>query len=172
MTTTEYRPSLADVRALSVDRRDAETAEVVGVVAWLEQHLVDPRTSDDVAMPDYGDGELTLAGESQVVALDNGTIREFTVTPEDAGLGRADVAAVKGGDAAHNAAALVALLQGAHGAYRDVVTLNAGAGLVVAGKAGDLREGATLAAQAIDSGAALDILHRLRRACPPKDSSS
>ncbi|MES2710869.1 MAG: anthranilate phosphoribosyltransferase [Pseudomonadota bacterium] len=116
--------------------------------------------------------ELTLAGESQVVALHNGTIREFTVTPEDAGLGRADVAAVKGGDAAHNAAALVALLQGAHGAYRDVVTLNAGAGLVVAGKAGDLREGATLAHQAIDSGAALDILHRLRRACPPKDSSS
>lgn len=115
--------------------------------------------------------ELTLAGESQVVALDSGSIREFTVRPEDAGLRRADTALLQGGDAQHNAAALVVLLQGAHGAYRDVVVLNAAAGLVVAGRAGDLRDGAALAAQAIDSGAALDILQRLRRACPPKDSS-
>ena len=63
MTTTEQPPSLADVRALSVDRRSAETDEVVGVLAWLERHLVDPRTSDDVAFPDYGDGELLLAGD-------------------------------------------------------------------------------------------------------------
>jgi len=120
----------------------------------------------------HGQGldELTLAGESRVVALENGAIEEFTVSPEDAGLSRAGVAAIQGGDATHNAAALVALLQGAHGAYRDVVVLNAAAGLVVAGKAGDLRHGAELAAQAIDRGAALDILDRLRRACPPKDS--
>ncbi|MDB5384022.1 MAG: anthranilate phosphoribosyltransferase [Rhodospirillales bacterium] len=113
--------------------------------------------------------ELTLAGESQVVALENGTIREFTISPEDAGLPHADIALIQGGDAAHNAGALVDLLQGSHGAYRDVVLLNTAAGLVVAGKASDLREGAALAATAIDSGAALDILNRLRRACPPKD---
>ncbi|HEY4251625.1 MAG TPA: anthranilate phosphoribosyltransferase [Roseomonas sp.] len=121
----------------------------------------------------HGQGldELTLTGESHVVALEHGDIREFRVAPEDAGLPRTDLAAIKGGDAAHNAAALVALLQGTHGAYRDVVRLNAGAGLVVAGRAADLREGAALAARAIDSGAALGVLERLRQACPPKDAN-
>ena len=63
MTTTEQPTSLDDVRALKVDVDRAEVAKLVGVVSWLEQHLVDPRTSDDVAFPDYGDGELLLAGD-------------------------------------------------------------------------------------------------------------
>jgi anthranilate phosphoribosyltransferase len=122
----------------------------------------------------HGQGldELTLAGESEVVALEpDGTLRAFTVTPEDAGLPRAPAAALKGGDPAENAAALEALLKGARGPYRDVVLLNAAAALIVAGRAETLREGAALAARAIDEGAALGVLTRLRALCPPKDAT-
>ena len=122
----------------------------------------------------HGQGldELTLAGESQVVSLEaDGSLREFTVSPEDAGLPRAPASALKGGDPAENAIALEALLNGAPGAYRDVVLLNAAAALIVADRAGDLREGAAIAARAIDDGAALGVLTRLRAACPPKDAA-
>ena len=114
----------------------------------------------------HGQGldELTVAGTSQVVALAGGTIRSFTVAPEEAGLARAPVAAIAGGDAAANAAALLALLGGAAGAYRDTVLLNSAAGLVVAGRVADLRAGAALAGHAIDDGAAMAALDRLRRA--------
>jgi anthranilate phosphoribosyltransferase len=123
----------------------------------------------------HGQGldELTLAGESQVVSLEaDGSIRDFTVAPEDAGLPRAPTDAVKGGDPAHNAAALEALLNGTASPYRDVVLLNAAAALIVAGRAGDLRDGAAIAARAIDDGAALGVLTRLRAACPPKDAAA
>ena len=123
----------------------------------------------------HGQGldELTLAGESQVVSLEaDGSIREFTVAPEDAGLPRAPTEAVKGGDPAHNAAALEALLKGEPGAYRDVVLLNAAAALIVAGRAVDLRQGAAIAAKAINDGAALGVLTRLRAACPPTDAAA
>ncbi len=123
----------------------------------------------------HGQGldELTLAGESQVVSLDpDGSLHEFTVTPEDAGLPRAPAAALKGGNPAENAIALEALLNGAKGPYRDVVVLNAAAALIVAGHAADLREGAAIAARAIDDGAALGVLTRLRAACPPKDAAA
>ena len=113
----------------------------------------------------HGEGldELTLAGETQVVELRAGTIRAFTVAPEDAGLPRAPLAAIRGGDAAANAAALEALLHGAPGAYRDIVVLNAAAALIVAGRATDLREGAALAARSLDEGLALAALRGLRR---------
>ncbi len=113
----------------------------------------------------HGQGldELTVAGESQVTAWQNGTLRCFTVSPEDAGLQRAPIEAIRGGDAALNAATLQALLQGAVGPYRDTVLLNAAAALVVAGRADDLREGVSIAGQAIRSGAALAALETLRR---------
>lgn len=113
----------------------------------------------------HGQGldELSLAGENQVVALDDGAIREFTVAPEDAGLARAPISAIRGGDPAMNAAALEALLAGAPGAYRDTVTLNAAAALIVAGRCGDLREGVAIAAKVIDTGAARAALDALRR---------
>ena len=111
--------------------------------------------------------ELTVAGESRVVALAAGAVREFTVRPEDAGLTRAPIAAIAGGDAAVNAAALAALLQGATGPYRDTVLLNAAAALMVAGRAGDLREGANQAARALDGGAAFAALETLRRETAP-----
>jgi anthranilate phosphoribosyltransferase len=108
-----------------------------------------------------------VAGESQVTAWEAGTLRSFTITPEDAGLPRAPVESIRGGDAALNAATLQALLQGASGPYRDTVLLNAAAALIVAGRAGDLREGASAAAQAIRSGAALAALETLRREAAP-----
>ncbi len=126
----------------------------------------------------HGQGldEIALSGETQVVELDAGRIRAFTIAPEDAGLRRAPPEAVKGGEPAENAAALAALLDGAAGAYRDIVLLNAAAALVVAGRADDLPRGAALAARAIDSGAAAAVLERLRHAtaarppAPPPDA--
>ncbi|SFK87523.1 anthranilate phosphoribosyltransferase [Falsiroseomonas stagni] len=111
--------------------------------------------------------ELTLAGPSQVVELKDGLIREFEVSPEDAGLPRAPAESLKGGDPAENAAAVLALLEGAPGPYRDVVLLNAAAGLVVAGVAPTLRDAVPIAARSIDGGAALDVLNRLRAAAAP-----
>ena len=114
----------------------------------------------------HGQGldELTVAGESQVVELAGGQVRAFTVTPEQAGLARAPIEAIRGGEPAQNAAALRALLQGAPGAYRDTVLLNAAAALVVAGQVADVAAGVALAAGAIDQGAALAVLGRLRDA--------
>jgi anthranilate phosphoribosyltransferase len=107
--------------------------------------------------------ELTVAGQNHVTALSENEIRSFVVEPEDAGLSRSPIEAIRGGDAAANAEALEAVLQGGVGAYRDTVLLNAAAALIVAGKAGDLREGVLLAAGSIASGAALAALETLRR---------
>jgi anthranilate phosphoribosyltransferase len=105
--------------------------------------------------------EISPAGETKVAAIDNGRIRTFTVKPEDAGLRQRHIEEIKGGDAATNAAALRAVFAGEPSAYRDTVLLNAGAALVVAGKAGNLAEGAELAATLIDDGKASDRLDRL-----------
>ncbi|MDE3123005.1 MAG: anthranilate phosphoribosyltransferase [Paracoccaceae bacterium] len=103
-----------------------------------------------------GDGtdELSIAAPSKVAALDAGRITEFEVTPEDAGLPRHPFEAILGGTPAENAAALRALLDGATGAYRDAVLLNAAAALIVAGRAATLPEGVELASASLDSGAA------------------
>lgn len=105
--------------------------------------------------------ELTVTGESHVAEWHEGRVREFTVKPADAGLKLASPAALKGGDAAENAEALRAVLRGIGGPYRDAVLLNAAAALIVAGRAGELREGVALAAKSIDSGAALAALEAL-----------
>ncbi len=113
----------------------------------------------------HGEGldELTVAGTNSVVELNHGTIRSFTVSPEDAGLPRSPVSAIRGGEAAINAAALGALLRGAAGPYRDTVLLNTAAALIVSGRVDDLREGVAEAAASIDGGAALAALETLRR---------
>ncbi|MBL8631508.1 MAG: anthranilate phosphoribosyltransferase [Rhodospirillaceae bacterium] len=105
--------------------------------------------------------ELTITGKSFVAALEHGKVKTFEVTPEEAGLARADASALKGGDADHNAKALRAVLNGEKNAYRDIVLLNAAAALVVADKVRDLKAGVTLAAQSIDSGAAAKALDAL-----------
>lgn len=101
-----------------------------------------------------GMDELSLAGPSRVAQWKDGEVSAFEIVPEDAGLARAPIEAITGGDAADNATAIRALLDGAPGAYRDTVLLNTAATLVVADHASSLRDGAEQAQQAIDSGAA------------------
>jgi anthranilate phosphoribosyltransferase len=105
--------------------------------------------------------ELSISDVTHVAALDRGRIEVTKVAPEDAGLPRWPLSAVKGGEAKENAAALTRLLDGEPGAYRDIVLLNAAAALIVADKAENLREGARLAAEAIDGGAAKRVLEKL-----------
>ena len=114
----------------------------------------------------HGQGldELALAGESEVVELHGGQLRQFRVVPEDAGLARAPLSAIQGGDRVENAAALERLMRGERGAYRDTVLLNAAAALIVADRAGDLRGGVEQAGRALDEGAALARLDAMRRA--------
>jgi anthranilate phosphoribosyltransferase len=101
--------------------------------------------------------ELSIAGPSRAVPVGLCGLHG-TIAPEDGGLGRHGLDAIRGGDAAYNAAALRALLQGQPGAYRDAVLLNAGAALVVAGEAMTLGEGVEEAAEAIDKGLANALL--------------
>lgn len=105
--------------------------------------------------------EVTLTGPTFVAALENGKIRSFEITPEDAGLPRADAAALKGGDANANAESLRGVLAGKPSAYRNVALFNAAAALIVAGKAKDLKDGIAQGQQALDSGAAAQRLQKL-----------
>jgi anthranilate phosphoribosyltransferase len=111
-----------------------------------------------------GTDELAISGPSWVAALnEDGSITEFEIHPEEAGLPLHKFEAILGGTPQHNGAAFRALLDGAQGAYRDAVLLNSAAALVVAGKAADLREGAGRAAESIDSGIARKRLDALAK---------
>ncbi|HEX3943645.1 MAG TPA: anthranilate phosphoribosyltransferase [Rhizomicrobium sp.] len=109
---------------------------------------------------DDGLDEISIAAPTQVAMLEDGRISRRTVTPEDAGLPRAPISAIAGGDARTNAAAIRALLAGERSAFRDIVALNAAAALLVAGRVADFREGAARAIEAIDSGRAREVLAR------------
>jgi anthranilate phosphoribosyltransferase len=111
----------------------------------------------------HGSGidELTTTGVSNVAEFKDGKVRSFEVVPEDAGLPRASLDAIKGGEPAHNAALMRAMLAGERGPMRDIALLNAAAGLIVADRAADLREGVVVAADAHDSGKAAEALSRL-----------
>jgi anthranilate phosphoribosyltransferase len=111
----------------------------------------------------HGSGmdELTTAGESIVAEFKNGSVHTFKVLPEDAGLKRAALEDLKGGEPADNAALMRGVLAGERGPLRDIVLLNTAAGLIVAGRAGELREGVVLAAEALDSGKTAGVLERL-----------
>jgi anthranilate phosphoribosyltransferase len=141
--------------------------QMVGVFSrkWVEPlaQVLKNLGSDSVWVVHGSDGldEITLTGPTFVAALENGNIRTFEVTPDDAGLSRAGGDALKGGDAEANAASLRGVLEGRPGAFRDVALLNAAAALVVAGKAKDLKDGTALGAKSLDSGAAMDKLKRL-----------
>ena len=108
-----------------------------------------------------GMDELTTTGASTVAELHGGDITVFEVTPEHAGLPRALLTDLKGGDAQTNAAKMRALFLGETGPYRDIVLLNTAAALIVAGKADSLISGVAFAAQSIDSGAANRALDKL-----------
>jgi anthranilate phosphoribosyltransferase len=105
--------------------------------------------------------EITTTGATYVAELKDGKVSTFEVTPEDAGVKRARLEDLKGGTPAENAAAVNELLAGKPGAFRDIVRFNAGAALVIAGKAPDLKTGSSMAATAIDSGKAKACLERL-----------
>lgn len=105
--------------------------------------------------------EVTGTGPSAVAELKGGRVTSFIVHPSDVGLGLCQPGDLKGGDAAHNAMQLRAVLTGARNAYRDVAALNAAAALVVSGRAATLPDGFAMATAAIDTGAAAKTLDRL-----------
>ncbi|PTM43144.1 anthranilate phosphoribosyltransferase [Bosea sp. 124] len=105
--------------------------------------------------------EITTTGPSRIVSLDNGKVESFTISPDDVGLPRAKPEDLRGGEPAQNAAALRAVLDGEKTAFRDIAAFNAAAALLVAGKAGDLRDGLAQATAALDSGKAKATLAAL-----------
>lgn len=112
-----------------------------------------------------GDGtdEISIAAKTKVAAVQGGIVKEFEIGPEDAGLPYHPFESILGGTPAENAVQFRALLDGATGAYRDAVLLNAAAALVVAEKAKSLTEGVAMARQSIDSGAARGKVAALAR---------
>jgi len=105
--------------------------------------------------------EITTAGPTSVAALENGAVKTFDIAPEDVGLPKAKPEVLRGGDAEANAAALLAVLKGTKGPFRDIAVFNAAAALVVAGRAKDLKEGVSIAQKSLDSGEAEGRLDRL-----------
>jgi len=145
------------------------SAQVVGVFdrVWVEPlaHVLKNLGTARAWVVHGSDGldELTTTGPTHVAELRDGAVRLFEVVPGDAGLPVARPADLKGADAETNAAALRAALGGEAGPLRDVVLLNASAGLVVAGRAADLAEATAIAAESIDSGRAAAALKTLVR---------
>jgi anthranilate phosphoribosyltransferase len=141
--------------------------QLLGVFAeaWLEPltRVLKELGSERVWTVHGSDGldEITTTGPTHVVALENGSIRRFRISPEDVGLPFARPEDLKGADPEHNATQLRAVLEGIRTPYRDVALLNAAAALVVAGEADNLRDGLDRATRALDSGAAKAALDRL-----------
>jgi anthranilate phosphoribosyltransferase len=141
--------------------------QMVGVFSrqWIEPlaHVLKNLGSDRAYVVHGSDGldEITTAGPTAVAALEHGSVRTFEIEPESLGIARVKPEALRGGDAAANAAALKAVLEGRKTPYRDVAVLNAAAALVVAAKAETLADGLQLSRHAIDSGEAEASLGRL-----------
>ncbi len=115
------------------------------------------------AMVVHGDGldEITLCGETKVSEYIDGEVKTFKIRPEDYGFKRCSIDELKGGDPSVNAQIMISLLRGEKGPRRDVTILNAGAALYVGEKVKSIEEGIKLAAEVIDSGAALNKLNQL-----------
>lgn len=152
--------------------------QLLGVFSahWLEPlaHVLAQLGTERAWIVHGGDGldEITTTSGTRVAELNGGDVRIFEVTPEDAGLARAASADLKGGDAETNAAALLGVLDGKPGAYRDIVLLNAAAALIVADIVDTLADGVALAREVIDDGrarAALDRLVTVTNAAPPPE---
>ena len=135
-----------------------------------ESHLVRPMlealkangvSSAMVVHGHDGMDEITTTAPTSAAQLNKGEISEFEIAPEDFGIKKANLSDLAGGEAAVNAAALTALLGGEASAYRDIVLLNAGAALSIAGKAADIKQGIALSAESLDSGKAKSVLTRL-----------
>jgi anthranilate phosphoribosyltransferase len=141
--------------------------QIVGVFAkqWVEPlaHVLNKLGSEAVWVT-HGEGgldEITPTGTTWVAELKDGKVTTFEIEPEQAGIKRRTLEELKGGDAEYNAKALRAVLEGEKNAFRDAAAMTAGAALLVAGKAKDLKDGTEQAEAAIDNGAALRVLDKL-----------
>jgi anthranilate phosphoribosyltransferase len=108
-----------------------------------------------------GMDEITISGKTYIGELKDGSIKRFTITPEDFGISRADVQSLRGGEAKENAEMLRRVFSGARGPQRDVIVLNAAAGLLAGDKVESLSQGVTLAVEIIDNGKAREKLEQL-----------
>jgi anthranilate phosphoribosyltransferase len=142
--------------------------QLIGIYAreWLEpvaQVLADLGTEKAwIVHGSDGLDELSTTGPTRVAMLEHGQVAVRDIVPEDAGIPRTTLAALKGGTAEDNARAIRELLSGAKSAFRDIVLLNSAAALVVAGDASNLRDGVARAAEAIDTGRAAHALEQAR----------
>ena len=137
------------VYALELVEKLAEALSMLGTHRAFVVHGLD------------GLDEITITGPTRVAEVRKGVVRSYEVDPEEFGLARAPLEEIAGGDAAENAAIVRKILAGEKTPRRDVVLMNAAAALVAAGKAEHLKEGASLAAKSIDSGAAAQKLAAL-----------
>ncbi len=145
--------------------------QLLGVydAGWVERvALVLRELGSERAMVVHGGGldEMALHAETTVAELRDGEVRILTLSPEDAGLRRAPLGEIAGGDRETNVSMTVALLDGESGPRRDIVLFNAAAALMVAGRVKNLHQGVEVAAKAIDSGAARAVVDRLRAIAP------
>jgi anthranilate phosphoribosyltransferase len=106
--------------------------------------------------------EITITDRTKVSEFKNGAVKDYFVHPSDFGLPAGKAEDLRGGDAKENAAITVEILKGAKGPRRDIVLLNAAAGLAASGKARDFQDGIKLAAESIDSGAAMKKLEQMK----------
>jgi anthranilate phosphoribosyltransferase len=147
-------PAGADRQLLGVsDEHYQETIAEALVGLGCERALV-VRATDGI-------DEISVASQTRVVEVRDGKTEEWFASPEELGLDRAELDAIAGGTPEHNAAMVTAILDGGDGPPRDVTLLNAGAAILVGGGADDLPGGVERAREAIDSGAAREILSRL-----------
>jgi anthranilate phosphoribosyltransferase len=146
------RPELTELVARSLAQLGSERAWVVHGADGLD--------------------EISTTGYTKVSECRDGRVNTFYLHPGDAGLNKSAPAALRGGDAPENAAIARAVLAGEPGAARDVVLLNAGASLLIAGRASTIREGIAAAAAAIDSGAAAAALDRLVACSRPETATA
>lgn len=116
-----------------------------------------------------GIDEISISGPTEVCEVTSGSIRHFQITPADAGLPTHPVSSIEGGAPEDNAAAIRDLLDGREGPFRDIVLINAAAGLLVSGLVEDLASGVQRASKAIDSGAARETLATLVRTSRESD---
>ena len=143
------------------------TKQLVGVFAdsWVEPmaRVLKSLGSERAWVVHGSDGldEITTTGITKVAALDKGDITTFTIHPDDAAIELAQPKDLKGGLPKQNAEALLNLLKGEKGAYRDIVVFNSAAALIISGKVSTLKEGARLAADMIDNGQAKQKLDQL-----------
>jgi anthranilate phosphoribosyltransferase len=138
-------------------------AEAMALLGTRHAFVVHGNRSNTIDTPGQsGLDELSIAGPSHLAEVHNGIVTLSAITPEDVGLQRAPLEALRGGDAHTNAAILTAIFSGEQGPRRDIVLLNAAAVLVVADLAPDLLNGIALAAKAIDSGAVTNLIAKLR----------